>query len=111
MANLCPMRMTEPSPKRTAHTSLAAIPAVILAAAALFATPVCAGDLTVTGLRCEYAKSPLGVDLPNPRLGQRQQSLCLEPARVGDDGRAQRRRWARSAGSRSERVLKLWEPT
>lgn len=31
-------------------------------------------DCTVTGLRCEYAESPLGVDVPNPRLFWRLES-------------------------------------
>ena len=38
------------------------------------ARPVPAADLSATGLRCEYAENPLGVDVPAPRLFWKLQS-------------------------------------
>jgi len=38
------------------------------------ARPVPAADLSATGLRCEYAENPLGVDVPTPRLFWKLQS-------------------------------------
>ena len=49
------------------------------ACASCFSTMLPAGampasDCTVTGLRCEYAENPLGVDVPKPRLFWRLES-------------------------------------
>ena len=41
---------------------LSSIPVVILTCA------LCAGAATLSGLRCEYAENPLGIDVPHPRL-------------------------------------------
>ena len=57
------INLNEQSMKTRFKTSLAFLAVVIPAC-----LPVLAADLSVTGLRCEYAENPPGVDVPGPRL-------------------------------------------